>query len=233
MYRLVGVGQSSDYANPCGGVKWRTLSDGRIELEDGSIPSFGVASAEAGQLLLTWQNWSSEFRAASESTGIPVEWLVAIAAMETGSYAANKEKQRKIGSFDGSIGIMQPLVGVAHMFGYTSEDRYDAAKNIDMCAKLLRQNAQTKNGAFGFPVAAAMYNGGAGNGGCNTGNDKFNLKGTHLRPTRYVTDAIRYLNTAVESGWLATPHLLPMAAVGIALAGIGAATALWIVFRKR
>lgn len=219
----------AEYTNPCGGVKWRTLSDGRIELEDGTTPAFGLTSAEAKQLLLTWQNWSSEFRGASERLGLPVEWLVAIAAMETGGYAANKEKQRTIGSFDGSIGIMQPLALVAHMFGYTSEDRYDAYKNIDMSSRLLRSNALTKNGAHGFPVVAAMFNGGQGNGGCNTGNDKFNLKGTSLRKTRYATDAIKYLNTAIEAGWMATTGL-PVAAIGIglALAGIGAATALWI-----
>lgn len=223
----------AEYTNPCGGVRWRTLSDGRIELEDGTVPSFGLTSAEAKQLLLTWQNWSSEFRGASERTGVPVEWIVAVAAMETGGYAANKEKQRTISSFDGSIGIMQPLAAVAHMFGYTSEDRYDAYKNIDMSTRLLRSNAQTKNGAHGFPVVASMFNGGQANGGCNTGNDKFNLKGW-VKPgspgtARYATDAIKYLNTAIEAGWMATTGL-PVAAIGIglALAGIGAATALWI-----
>lgn len=226
----------SEYVNPCGGVKWRTLSDGRIELEDGSIPTYSPTSPDFRLLLLTWQNWAPQFRKAAKEYGIPAEWLVSIATCEVGFLAHSAEKQRTVVSSDGysSVGIMQPIPSTAKLLGYTPDDRYDAQANINMGAALLvlfaKEYPQTR---FGFPIFAAMYNGGPGKTGsaCNTGNDQFNLKG---HKGAYATRAIRYLNSAVEADWAATTAL-PVAAVGIglALAGFGAATAIWLARSRR
>ncbi len=196
----------SQWVNPCGGLLWRTLGDGRIEVQGQGMPSWAPSSAQRKYLVQTWQNWKPIFQATAQRYGLPASWLVAIATMESGLWSGNPTQQATIGSFDGSIGIMQPLTLVSSMYGYSSADRADPAKNIDMGSHLIADNAKTKNGQLGgFPVVAAMFNGGSGSGGCNPGNDVFNLKGYHgpggSWPTAvYASNAIRYQNTAVEVG---------------------------------
>ncbi len=195
---VYGLGADDGFVNPCGGMRWRTLEDGRIELEDGTIPAFSPDSESFKNLALTWQNWEDEFREAAAVTGVPEAWLLAIANNETGFLARTPDKQRTVLSSDGfgSIGIMQPLAQNAREFGYHPDDRYDAYLNIEMGGKELRRGAERPNGAAGgFPVVAAMFNGGPGSGGCKPGNDVFNLKG---HQGRYATLAIRGLNSAIE-----------------------------------
>lgn len=194
---------ASGWVNPCGGTKWRTLSDGRVEIEGQGIPVWPEGSPQRRYLVQTFANWKTLFESVANKYQLPVSWLVAIATMETGLWSGNAQKQATIGSFDGSVGIMQPLIVVAQQYGYSSADRADPAKNIDMCSHLIADNARTVNGrAGGFPVVAAMFNGGQSRGGCNPGNDQFNLKGYHgpggsWKTAIYATDAIRHQNTAV------------------------------------
>lgn len=194
------------WVNPCGGVRWRELSDGRIEVEGHGVPNWPVGSAQRKYLTQTWLNWRAHFEAASRKHGLPAHWLAAIATMETGLWSGNPAKQASITSEDGygSVGVMQPLAMVATLYGYKPDDRYDPAKNIDMCTRLLVANLKTKNGQLGrFPVIAAMFNGGASGGGCNPGNDIYNLKGYRAPgwPSAvYAGNSIRYNNAAVELG---------------------------------
>lgn len=223
-----GLGEISELVNPCGGMRWQTLSDGRIQLEGGSIPEFDPNSPTFENLRLTWQNWTDEFRAASKITGIPIGWLVAIANNETGFLASNPERQRTEPSADGygSIGIMQPLAMNARELGYHPDDRYDARLNIEMGAKELLRGSERPNGAAGgFPVVAAMFNGGPGNGGCRTGNDVFNLKGHR---GKYATMAIKGLNSAIAYLPL-EESFIKRAGIGLGLMGLGlgAVVVLW------
>jgi len=204
MDRIMVVAAGSDWVNPCGGVRWRTLANGSIEVEGQGVPIWAPGSPQFKYLNQTWLNWRAHFEAAARKYGIPPSWLVAIATMETGLWSGNPKQQATIGSFDGSIGIMQPLTIVSSIYGYSSADRADPAKNIDMGSHLIFDDSRTTNGKIGgFPVVAAMFNGGASKGGCNPGNDVFNLKGYRGPPGArwptavYASNAIRYQNAAV------------------------------------
>jgi len=227
---ILALGALEDeWVNPCGGMRWTTLADGRIQLENGTIPAWAPGSNEERIVQLTWQNWGPEFRSASSEFGVPLGWLVAIATSETGFVASNKEHQRTIVSSDGfsSVGIMQPIPSTTKAYGYSLEDRYDPQKNINIGAEVLLDDAETANGRVGgFPVVAAMYNGGSGGGGCRTGNDVFNLKGYR---GEYATRAIKNLNTAI--GFL--PRGFSKAAIGIGIAGVGLAAAALLLRKGR
>lgn len=220
----------NQWVNPCGGLPWRTLADGRIEVQGQGVPNWAPASSQRKYLVQTWTNWKPAFEAAAKKFGLQASWLVAIATMETGLWSGKPAQQATIASEDGygSIGVMQPLVMVATMYGYQPAERADPAKNIDMGAHLLYDDWRTKNGqAGGFPVVAAMFNGGAGSGGCNPGNDVFNLKGYRGPgwPTAvYASNAIRYQNTARELGIgaSAASGSLTYALAGAALVAVGA-----------
>lgn len=232
---MAGLGQDDDLVNPCGGMRWQTLSDGRIQLEDGSIPEFAPDSPTFENLRLTWENWAPEFRAAARAKGVkvPVGWLVAIANNETGFLAKSPETQARVLSGDGfgSIGIMQPLAMNARELGYDPDDRYDPYLNIEMGAKELTRGFERPNGQKGgFPVVAAMFNGGPGNGGCKMGNDIFNLKGYK---GKYATMAIKGLNSAIAYLPLEEKSGLRTAAMGVGLMGVGLAVAVALWPRKR
>jgi len=223
---LGALGQDSfGWLNPCGGMRWRTNADGRIELEDGSVPEYAPGSVGYKQVEQTWNNFSGEFENAAYDVDLPIEWLVGIATSETGFLSGNKEKQRTVESQDGysSIGVMQPLPSVARIYGYSADDRFDAQKNIEIGAKVLQSNNLRTSG--GFPVVAAMYNGGQGRGGCNIGNDVFNLKGYR---GAYVTGAIKNMNTAAGIVGAGGVSKLAIAA-GIGLVGVGVATAVMLL----
>jgi hypothetical protein len=223
MYSAMGLSESG-YVNPCGGVKWRTLSDGRIEVEGQGVPMYNIASDQAELLGLTWSNWTREFSSVSRRYDVPVAWLVAIAFSETGFVAKNKELQRTITSTDGfaSVGIMQPLAQTATMYGFTPDDRFDAEKNIEIAARLLV--ALQRKTSAGFPALAAIYNAGRM---CNAGNDQFNLAGYK---GKYATTATRALNTAItymDLRAIAWPLII---GVGIGLTGVAAAAAIALGF---
>lgn len=197
------------WVNPCGGLFWRTLADGRIEIQGGGTPEYPPDSAAFKNLALTWKNWAPEFQSAAKRFGVPVGWLVSIANAETGFVAHNKDLQRTIPSSDGygSIGIMQPLAMVAQMYGYNPAARSNPQTNIDIGARLLADNAR-KNPS-GFPAVAAMYNSGKV---CKPGNDAFNLAG---HQGKYATTAIRGLNTAIR--------YLPLSATPLWIYALGGA----------
>lgn len=235
IHTMSGLGQEDDFVNPCGGMRWRTLSDGRIQLEDGLIPEFAPDSPTFENLRLTWENWAPEFRAAARAEGVkvPVGWLVAIANNETGFLAKNPELQSRIASSDGfgSIGIMQPLAMNARELGYDPDDRYDPYLNIEMGAKELTRGFERPNGqAGGFPVVAAMFNGGPGGGGCKMGNDVFNLKG---HKGKYATMAIKGLNSAIAYLPLEAGVSRAAIGMGLGLMGIGVAAAYYLWPKKR
>lgn len=186
------IAQISQWVNPCGGKKWRTLPSGAIEVEGEGVPVYPPGSAQHKYLTQTWTNWAPQFESSADRFGVPVRWLLAAASQETGLWSNNPEKQRTITSGDahGSIGIMQPIPSTATYLGYKPDDRYDPQLNIDMGAKLMAKTLD----ANGFPVVAAKYNSG---GTCRVGNDRFNLRGHR---GEYVSNVLRYNNAAVALG---------------------------------
>lgn len=203
---------SSEWLNPCGGVRWRTLPNGLIEVEGQGFPEYAPGSNQYRYIEQTWNNWAPQFQAAAKKFNVPLVWILALAAIETGFVSSNPEKQRTIESGDGfhSIGIMQPLPSTAITLGYTTADRYDAGKNIEMGAKLISQ----LDPRYGLPAVGARYNSGKL---CSAGNDQFNLKGYK---GAYVTQAIKYNNTALHYLKLSSSNLLLTALMGAGVAGL-------------
>jgi hypothetical protein len=163
--RLPALGSLGAWVAPCRGAGWRTLPDGRIELEGLGVPSHAPGTAIHKYVLQTWANWKPQFRSAAARFGIPAAWLLALATVETGLWSGNPEKQRTIHSAEPwlaesqrSIGIMQPITLVTKQYGYTSEDRYDPQKNIDLAARILVDHL--KRTQAGFPAVATMFNAG-------------------------------------------------------------------------
>lgn len=215
---------TSDWVNPCGGKKWRTLPSGAIEVEGEGVPVFAPTSADHKYLTQTWNNWKSQFASSAARFGVPATWLLAAATQETGLWSNNPQRQASITSGDayGSIGIMQPLPSTATMLGYSAADRYDPQLNIDMGAKLMARQAD----ASGFPTVAAKYNAGHA---CNPGNDRFNMAGYK---GAYVSNVIRYNNTAVALGLGAAQPTLA-STLGWSLLGAGAVLGIGLVILPR
>jgi hypothetical protein len=215
---------SSDWVNPCGGKKWRTLPNGAIEVEGEGVPVYSPTSLEHKYLTQTWTNWAPQFESSAARFDVPVTWILAAATQETGLWSNNPERQRTIGSTDGhsSIGIMQPIPSTATMLGYSAADRYDPQLNIDMGAKLM---GKTLN-ASGFPAVAAKYNAGHA---CNVGNDRFNLAG---HKGQYASNVLRYNNTALALGLGAAKSSLA-STLGWSLLGAGAVLGIGLVILPR
>jgi soluble lytic murein transglycosylase-like protein len=230
---MVEVPMTTDWVNPCGGTRWRTLDDGAIEVEGQGVPMYAADSSNTKYLSQTWANWKPHFQTTAKKFGLPVSWLVAIATMETGMWSGNPQKQATIlgGDGTGSLGIMQPLPSVSAMYGYQQSQVADPGNNIDVGGHVILAALKTANGqAGGFPVVAAMYNGGASRGGCNVGNDEFNLKGYG---GRYVGPAIRYQNAAIRLLKVnaASGNLLMSFSLGLLATGGLAVGMLWYMDR--
>lgn len=180
------------YHNPCGGRRWRYLSDGRIEIEGVGVPSAKVGSRRYQLVGQTWNNWKKQFRKAGREYKIPPAMLAAIAYVETGAWANNPELQASIESSDGyhSIGIMQPIPSTTRMLGFKPEDRFNPLQNIRMGAKLARINAD-KYG-LDFPVIAASHN--AGSRKCRPGENQWNI---HTY-SDYIASAVPAYNALIE-----------------------------------
>jgi len=170
---LGAVADATQLHNPCGGRRWRTLPDGRIEVEGVGVPSATPGSDRYRLVGQTWNNWKHEFRQAGREYGIPPAMLAAIAYVETGAWSDDPALQARIESADGfhSIGIMQPIPSTTTMLGFQLNDRYDPLNNIRMGAKLARMNAD-KYG-LDFPLLAASHN--AGSVKCRPGENQWNV----------------------------------------------------------
>lgn len=205
-----------DWQNRCGGKRWRTDPEGFVEVEGDGYPEYAPGTTQFGYLENTWNNWAPQFRSAAREYGIPVSWILAIATIETGPWAKDKETQRTIVSGDGfgSIGITQPLASFAKQMGFHPDDRYDPLQNIRMAAKWASQNAQ-KYGPD-LPSVAASHN--AGSLRCSAGRNQFGV----LVTGDYVGAAIRYNNSALRYLKLDAFSWAPIAAVAV-VAGAGVA----------
>lgn len=191
-------------SNKCGGKRFRTLPDNRIEIEGRGVPVYAPGSAEYGYLTQTWKNWGRLIKKHARKTGLPPSFILAIATKETGLWSDDKNKQASIGSPAGAQGIMQVMPCAIFQYGrfkdlVCNQDRQNPDASIHMGSVLLKAQLDSTGG---FPAAASAYN--AGGVKCYTGPtsnpgvrpNQFNWMNEH----DYATKALTYNNTAVDMG---------------------------------
>lgn len=206
----------SEWRNPCGGKRWRIDPSGFIEVEGEGFPEHGPDTKQYQYMMQTWENWAPYFRAASREFGVPLNYLLAIASIESGYWSDDPAEQATIGSHAGAIGVMQ-LMGVAkkHVelafpdkrFG----EREDPRENIRMGAALLR-DLLDKN-EWSFPEVSAIYNSGRK---CSPGHNEWNL----MADANYPRHAILWNNAALN---YVSFNQIPWTAIGIGAAGLAVA----------
>lgn len=230
---LVG---GSDFGNPCGGLRWRTLGDGSIEVEGRGVimPQPGFAK----YVEQSWANFAPEIRAAAKKREVPEAWLLAIIATETGLWSKSRQSQATIAN-ECCVGPMAVMVAPHPNYktygGYSSaQDMYDPAKNIDTGAAIVRSWV---NQGYDLPMILARYNSG---GLCCTNSPQvaskpggrvqnpYNLCSAAIQGVSYPEMAIMAQNYARGVLGVSGASALPMAALGLALAGVGVAAAVWI-----
>jgi hypothetical protein len=212
------------WTNPCGGARWRTLPDGRVEIEGQGIPECAAGSVCARQVEQTWKNWQAAFQAVAAKHGLPVSWLVALATNETGFLSHKPEQQRSVVSSDGygSVGIMQPLPSEVRRLGFTPAEVTDPAKNIEMGARILKEGLARVGGDF--PAASVLYNAGhlcptqsnLQKGNYNSALNVAGYKGV------YLPHAVLHNNTAVRLGVNTVPSRAGLLFGGALAFGLGA-----------
>lgn len=205
----------SEWTNPCGGKRWRTLSDGRIEVEGEGVPSYPPGSPQYAYMTCCWQRWGGLIRGAAAKYGVPVSWIVAIMSQETGLWCPKGGlTQEAIVSGDGGYGLMQIQNSTAPSCGGTPRDMLEPARNIDCGAQVLQR--QMKRYGRDLPAVAAAYN--AGSVRCNVGRNVWSLHSTG----DYPGNVLRYSNAAIEAGFGGTSWRFY---VGLGLVALGGATA--------
>lgn len=154
---------ATGWHNPCGGVRWRTLRDGRIEVEDRGVL---YATGEGPYSFRTyvhnsWRNFRPEILAASKKRGVPVSWILALIATETGLWSNKRERQARISNYccRGPMAVMvSPYPNHKTFGGYPrADDMLDPAKNIDTGAAIMAYHARK---GLDLPAIAARYNSG-------------------------------------------------------------------------
>ncbi len=206
---------ATDWRNPCGGERWRFLPDGTVEVEGRGI--LLAPPKNMVYLRQTWENWQAEMREAAEATGIPAEWLLAYATVESGLWSSSRESQAKVGSSAGAIGVMQIMPLNAPSLGITVADLYDGATNIRGGATLL---ARMVDKGMDLVSATAPYNSGCGFGStkkpcCSPGKNPFALYTASVEGMSYPELTLRYVNSALlELGVAKRASVLPWLLAG-------------------
>lgn len=201
--------------NQCGGRRWRTLSNGLVEIEGEGAPAYLPGSAEFTNLQRTWANWASLFRSAARQYGIPIAWMAALATTESGPWSTDPERQASVISYDQGVGIMQ----ITKYPGTTVEQMLVPQANILTGAKIIREKVDR----FGpeLPYVAAGYN--AGGVYCSPGNNEWNFRTTGNYPRR----AIMYNNAARAYLGVTQASLLTWTLSGAVVTGLAGAGYLW------
>lgn len=210
------------FVNPCGGARWETKGDGSIEVEGQGVPLYEPGTARFAFLEQTYGNFSSSFHAAARKHALPVSWLLAIAAVETGPWSGEASTQAAIVSPAGAIGIMQLMPATASMLGFSPASMTDPDANIDAGATLLAQ--LSVRFPDGLPAITAPYNSGRLCCGGACGADCTNPFAL-CTDSDYPGAAIRYNNTALTYLDL-RPRGSLIAGVVIGAAGLYAAAVL-------
>jgi hypothetical protein len=209
-------------SNKCGGNRFRTLPDGRVEIETVGIPVFTPNQTEYKYLKQTWKNWKRLIRRHARKTGLLPSQVLAIATKETGLWSDDKKKQAQMGSPAGAQGIMQIMPCTVFQYGpwkdlVCGRDRKKPNASINMGSVMLRSHMKLYGG---LPAAASAYN--SGSLKCYTGPtsnpgvkpNQFNWEHEH----DYAHVATKYNNTAIAMG-VNKPSLTPWILGGVGVAG--------------
>lgn len=200
---------ASDFtANSCGGIRWRTLRGGLIELEDQGIPEVAPGSPKFLNLTRTWQHFGSLLGAAADREGLPRSWLLAFATVETGFLSADPGKQATAVSPVGALGVMQLMP--QYFTQYSPAQLLNPSINITASAQFI--NRLCKSPACPWrcelPYLGSVYNAGSGSRcvQCQPGRNIFSFieEGDYsLGLVQYNNAAIRYLDlSSGSSGWM-------------------------------
>lgn len=209
------------YHNPCGGQRWRTLRDWRIEVEGRGLPTASPSASDYYQLELSWKHWGGIVRRAAARHGVPASYLIALMAVETGLWARDPERQASLTSSAGARGLMQIMPGNARMFGgYDKAELFEPRVNVDVGARIV---SRFMDDGHDLPALSALYNSG---GLCSPGRNRYNLRTASVGGVSYVDHAIAWNNAAVTDLGANASWLVPVA-LG-AVVGVGAVGgALW------
>lgn len=223
------------FHNPCGGVGWRTLSNGQIEVEGRGVP---LASGQfATYVRQSWTNFAPEILAAAHQRHVPVSWVLAIVSVETGLWSGSRDKQAAARS-SCCVGPAAVMLSNYKLGGYASSQAlYDPAANIDTGAAILRLWLQK---GYDLPAVAARYNSGGlccptapatASSGARVRNE-FSLCSAAIAGVSYPMMAIQANNYALASGLVPTQSsLLKVLGVGLGILGVGAAVAIAVLPR--
>jgi len=182
------------------------------------VPVYEPGHARFELVAQTYDNWRGLFHKAARRYSVPVQWLVGIASVETGPWSADRDEQASMVSYANAVGVMQIIPSTAKLLGYTREDMFDPARNIDAGAKLIGQLSRTIRS--GLPAISGAYNSGkvcCTDPRCTPGcQNPYNV----CTDGDYPGAALRYSNTAVLYLDMSAP--LPIvAALSWGLLGVG------------
>lgn len=184
------------------------------------MPLYAPGSARYAMVEGTWQNWACEFQRAAERHDVPVSWLLAIAAVETGPWWADAHEQETIVSYAGARGIMQVMPSTARLLDFNEDAMFRAPDNIDAGAKLIAQLARA---GYGLPAITGPYN--SGQRCCSSSKCRPGCQNQYgiCTASDYPGAAIRYNNTAIAYLDLhagCSPGLMSAVVAGGAVAGV-------------
>ena len=155
---------AGDWINPCGGARWRSLDDGAIEVEGKGVvmppPGSGPYSLRT-YVANSWRNFEPEIRKAAAKHGVPVNWILAIIATETGILSSSRARQLGFRNFccGGPMAVMfAPYKNYKTYGGYDSPDSlFQAESSIDVGTAIMASHMKK---GLDLPQISARYNSG-------------------------------------------------------------------------
>lgn len=233
-------------ANKCGGARFRTFPDFRVEVEGYGVPMLEPDSPRFKLLQQTWRNWepvirkwsrirTRECERARKTPGspgcalLPPSNILAIMTQETGFLSADKRAQAKAQSPAGAAGLMQIMPKTVFWSGsdiyklLEQRDRTNPDHSVEIGSLLLQRHLGNRGG---LPAAASNYN--SGNLTCHTGKHEQNPFNWH-HEQNYAFKVAEYNNTAIAMG-VNKPALPDWAYAGM---GVGAVAGWWYWKHRR
>lgn len=131
--------------------KWRTLPDGRVEVDQGDGFKLIMPRDVAGvhttlERVMTWRSLAQEM---GDKWGVPPAWILAVIFAESGGKAEAENYC--------CIGLMA-IMGKPPIHGKTPEELRDPRINVDTGAKLL---SSSRKRGLDLPQAASVHVAGA------------------------------------------------------------------------
>ncbi len=214
MADIMSIGSPSFTSYCAGAVRWRTLPDGKIEVEGMGVPYAETTGYhQDGKVIAeVWNKWKSEIQSASAATGVPARWILALIIIES----RGKNWGVNSAGAGGMMGMMIQATSIGLGRQATSADVADPATNIRAGAGFMKYNA----GKFGaeLPIIAASHNAGSPKCSPNTrckntidgawtfdGTQAANSMGmvedcTNGRTSGYALRAVQINNSAIQMG---------------------------------